>query len=260
MRLGLLGIPILSEIAREHFESSKKITAPLVRIMILQGDTLSDDSYIKTLKLEENTKREEKLKIKAAAIKQFLSPAELRAVSDAKDPGASNRLSAVLLEEYNFVLNKKEFDAMNLGYGKDLKGLPSKCPCGQSFNMTHALNCKTGGFITFRHNRLKDFEAQLLTEICNDVEIEPPLQPLEGEIINGLTSVNARPDVRARGFWREGQNAFFNVRITNTNSESPRHLTSEKIFTKHEREKKRQYNNRIMNVGTFTPLVFSVNG
>ena len=246
MRLGLLGIPILSEIAREHFESSKKITAPLVRIMILQGDTLSDDSYIKTLKLEENTKREEKLKIKAAAIKQFLSPAELRAVSDAKDPGASNRLSAVLLEEYNFVLNKKEFDAMNLGYGKDLKGLPSKCPCGQSFNMTHALNCKTGGFITFRHNRLKDFEAQLLTEICNDVEIEPPLQPLEGEIINGLTSVNARPDVRARGFWREGQNAFFDVRITNT---------------KHEREKKRQYNNRIMNVehGTFTPLVFSVN-
>ena len=33
-------------------------------------------------------------------------------------------------------------------------------------------------------------------------------------------------------------------------------------FTKHEREKKRQYNNRIVNVehGTFTPLVFSVNG
>ena len=45
--------------------------------MILQGDTLSDDSYIKTVKLEENTKREEKLKIKAAAIKQFLSSAEL---------------------------------------------------------------------------------------------------------------------------------------------------------------------------------------
>ena len=97
---------------------------------------------------------------------------------------------------------------MNLRYGKDLKGLPSKCPCGQSFNMTHALNCKTGGFITIRYNRVRDFEAQLLTEICNDVEIEPPLQTLEGEIINGLTGVNAKPDVRARGFWREGQNSF----------------------------------------------------
>ena len=42
---------------------------------------------------------------------------------------------------------------------------------------------------------------ELLTEICNDVEIEPPLQSLEGEIINGLTGVNAKPDVRARGFW-----------------------------------------------------------
>ena len=83
--------------------------------MILQGDTLPDDIYAKTLKLEEKTKREEKLKVKAAAIKQFLSPADLRAVSDAKDPGASNWLSEVPLEEYNFVLNKKEFrDAMNL--------------------------------------------------------------------------------------------------------------------------------------------------
>ena len=44
-------------------------------------------------------------------------------------------------------------------------------------------------------------------------------------------------------------------------SESQRHLTSEKIFTKHEREKKRHYSNRIMNVerGTFTQLVFSLN-
>ena len=88
------------------------------------------------------------------------------------------------------------------------------------------------------------------------------MQPLEGGIINGLTGVDAKPDVRARGFWREGKNAFFDMRITNTNSEFQRHLTSEKIFTIHEKEKKRQYNNRIMNLehGTFTPSVFSVNG
>ena len=132
--------------------------------------------WLKTLNLEEKTKREEKLKLKAVAIEQFLSSAELRAVSDAKDPGASNWLSAIHLK--SFVLNKKEFrDPMNLRYRKDLKGIPSKFLCGQSFNMTHALNCKTGGFITIRQNRVRDFEAQLLTEICNNVEIEPPLQP-----------------------------------------------------------------------------------
>ena len=74
--------------------------------------------------------------------------------------------------------------------------------------MTYPLNCKTRGFITIRHNRVRDFEAQLLTEICN-VDIKPLLQPL-GEIINSLTGVNAKPDVRARGFWQQGQNAFFN--------------------------------------------------
>ena len=125
---------------------------------------------------------------------------------------------------------------MNLQYGKDFKGLPSKCPCRQFFNMTHALNCKTRDFIIIRHNRVRDLKVQLLTEICDDVEIEPPLQPLEGEIINRLTGVNEKPYVRTRGYSREGQNVFFNVRITNTNFESQRHLTSEKIFTKHERE------------------------
>ena len=57
--LGGLGMPVLSEVATEHFESSKKITAPFVTIMILQGDTQPDDNYVKALKLEEkrNVKR-----------------------------------------------------------------------------------------------------------------------------------------------------------------------------------------------------------
>ena len=66
-------MPILSEVASEHFESSKKITAPLVTIMILEGDTLPNDSYVKKLKLEEKTKGEEKLKVNAAAIEQSVS-------------------------------------------------------------------------------------------------------------------------------------------------------------------------------------------
>ena len=44
VQLGGLRRPILSEVASEHFESSKKITAPLVTIIILQGDALPDDS------------------------------------------------------------------------------------------------------------------------------------------------------------------------------------------------------------------------
>ena len=51
-------------------------------------------------------------------------------------------------------------------------------------------------------------------------------------------------------------------RVTNTNSQSQKHQTTERVLEKKESKKKRQYNNRIMNIehGTFTPLVFSVTG
>ena len=62
--------------------------------------------------------------------------------------------------------------------------------------------------------------------------------------------------------WRAGQNAFFDVRVTNTHSPSQIHLTTESVLKRHEHEKKRNYNRRIMNIehGTFTPLFFSVSG
>ena len=53
VRLGGLGMPILWKVGNDHFESSKKFIAPLVTIMILQGDTLPDDNYVKALKPEE---------------------------------------------------------------------------------------------------------------------------------------------------------------------------------------------------------------
>ena len=82
-----------SEVASgDHFEKAQKndCSTRSNSDFAWSGDTLPADSYVKTLKLEEKTKREEKLKVKAAAIEQFLSPTELRAVSDAKDPDASN--------------------------------------------------------------------------------------------------------------------------------------------------------------------------
>ena len=88
------------------------------------------------------------------------------------------------------------------------------------------------------------------------------MQPLHGDNIRGLSDDGARPDIRARGFWRPAQNAFFDIRLTNLNARSQAHLSADRIFAKHEAEKKRDYNDRIMRVehGTFTPLVYSLNG
>ena len=60
----------------------------------------------------------------------------------------------------------------------------------------------------------------------------------------------------------DGQNAFFDLRITNTNSPSQHNVKTEKVLLRHEKEKKREYDRGIMNIqdGDFTPLIFSVSG
>ena len=55
------------------------------------------------------------------------------------------------------------------------------CPCGEKFNVQHALSCKKGGFITLRHNEVRDITATLLSEVCKDVEVESSLIKLQGE-------------------------------------------------------------------------------
>ena len=82
---------------------------------------------------------------------------------------------------------KNEFrDTLALSYNRPFKGLPYKCPYGNNFDINHALNCKRGGFVIMRHNKIRDFEANLLHKVYNDVETEPSLQPLNGEHINGI--------------------------------------------------------------------------
>ena len=132
--------------------------------------------------------------------------------------------------------------------------------CGQKYDTAHALNCKKGGFVTIRHNNIRDYETNSLAKIHTDVETEPSLQAIEGEIVSGVPGDNARLDVGARDVWRYGQNAFFDVRVTNTNSASKHIVKTGKVLLKHEKEKKREYNRRIMNIehGTFTLLIFSV--
>ena len=48
--------------------------------------------------------------------------------------------------------------------------------------------------------------------------------------------------------WRVGNNAFFDVQITNANSASQHNVKTEKVLLRHEKEKKPEYNRQIMNI------------
>ena len=113
-----------------------------------------------------------------------------------------------------------------------------------------------------RHNELRDIEAELLNEVCTSVEIEPVLLPLSGEVIRGNTAPEARLDVSAVGFWRPQERMFVDVRVFHPNCKSSESQEPEKVYEHHEKAKKREYNDRVINVerATLTPLIFSTTG
>ena len=124
--------------------------------------------------------------------------------------------------------------------------------------------CVGSGGIIQRYNELQDLEAEMLRMVCNDVEVEPVLQEVTGETLNrGANKVpDARLDIHARGFRERQRSAIFDVRVCHPNADSYRVLNPKQIHKKHESEKKRQYEERVMEIeqGTFTTLVFTTTG
>lgn len=119
--------------------------------------------------------------------------------------------------------------------------------------------------VTLRHNKVRNITAKLLREVCKDVTVELQLQPLTGESFEAKTaniSDEARVDISTRGFWITSQLAFFDVRVFNPTAK--RYVSQKllKTYAVNENEKKRSYNERVMQVehGSFTPLVMSATG
>ena len=55
------------------------------------------------------------------------------------------------------------------------------------------------------------------------------------------TTNDARLDVKARGFWSRGQDAYFNVRVFYPNTSSYHSLSLSSVYNSHEDAKKREY-------------------
>ena len=261
---GGLGIPVLREEAPQQHAASKLITTPHVQSIIAQSTSLPESA--EDLKKQQRSLKEAITRSKIENIDAELPSDLLPHVTQARDKGASSWLNALPLKDQGLVLNKQEFrDSLRLRYNLPLVDLPSHCTCGSAFSVNHALSCKKGGFVAQRHDNLRDLFTTLLNKVCNNVQSEPHLIPLDNEsfdLRSTITSSDARLDIKAGGFWTRGVTAFFDVRVTHVNSASNQNKSTATIFRDQENEKKRKYQQRVLNVemGTFTPLVFGTNG
>ena len=100
--------------------------------------------------------------------------------------------------------------------------------------------------------RVKRGVTSLLSRVCNNVEVESRLQPLNNERLNlrsAITSAEARLDMKAGGFWLRGVTAFFDLRVTHVNSKSNQGELTANIFKEQENETKRKNQQRVLDVG-----------
>uniref|UniRef100_A0A7M5WUJ6 Uncharacterized protein n=1 Tax=Clytia hemisphaerica TaxID=252671 RepID=A0A7M5WUJ6_9CNID len=225
-----------------------------------------DNDEIKKLKSSFKKQRNQINRQQLDTIKSHSSDELKKLIEINQEPGASLWLSTLPIRDEGFQIDKQSFwDLIKIRYGHQLSRLPTTCVCGVQFNLDHALSCKKGGFITQRHNSIRDTTATLLAQVCKDVKVEPVLTPLSGESFD-LKSTNiqdnARLDIAARGFWIPGQKAFFDVRVFNPIAKRFSNSTISKACDSNEKEKKRVYNSRILQIehGSFTPIVFTAMG
>ena len=149
-------------------------------------------------------------------------------------------------------------------YDLRLKDVPRNCACGEEYSVNHCLTCKRGGYVIIRHNAVRDTLAEVLGEVCKDVKIEPQLLPVTGEVLpaSAITTEGARSDVSAIGLWHPMNRAFIDVLVFNPHAPSNAAKSLEQMYISHEKDKKRDYLARILQVekGTFSPAVFSCSG
>ena len=141
-------------------------------------------------------------------------------IQRASEKGASSWLNALPLSKHGFDLTKTEFgDGIALRYTWEAKNTPAICPYGKEFSLTHALHCAKGGYTHLRHNEIRDLFANLVDDVCHDVQVEPKLQSPDGEIFSSnstTTDHDARLDIKANALWGSRFiRTFFDVKFFN---------------------------------------------
>ena len=265
-KLGGLGIPIFKLISDREYYYSRKLTEST--IAVIKQQTQQETDVTENFRKVKNVIKKEKQtfnKTLLADIRKDMNEIQLRSNDLNQEIGSSNWLTTLPITDEGYVLNKQQFwDALRIRYNWEIPRLPSNCACGSKFELQHILSCKKGGFVIMRHNNICDFLSTMLSEVCHDTSKEPMLLPLSGENLNDVANISAeaRLDISTRGFWLPGQSAFFDVRVFDPFAQRYKSQSLQKCYISNENEKKRKYNQRILEVenGSFTPLVFALTG
>ncbi len=168
VRYGGLGIADASKTADREYSASRKITENLTKLIKKQEHSLEhydSNEVLGTIQALKQAK-EDSLKQKYEEMLARVDKDTAKALTNAQEKGAGVWLTALPLASLGYTLNKEEFrDSIRLRYGWHIPNIPAYCVCGERNDVNHTLTCKTGGYVIFRHNKIRDTNAEFLKQM-----------------------------------------------------------------------------------------------
>jgi len=269
VRYAGLGVPNPGTTARQNYEASRELTAPLT-LSLATGEELGIRSYAVACATTRRMQQKRKDATAADVLKRISAaarPTDARRLTRAKETGAW--LTAMPNTLNGTDLSADEFrDNLRIRLGLTPSSLPTHCVgCNDRFTVEHAMSCKKGGLGTQRHNDLKAEWHHFCTQALSATAVtdEPLIHTSRDVQQAGSAGTEPQPelrgDVAAHGFWKRGTTTIFDIRVTDTDAASYRATDPKKVIQRHEREKKAKYNALCQaRHRHFTPMVFSVDG
>jgi hypothetical protein len=267
VRMGGLGIPDPTKLGPTNHTTSNTGTS-LLQSSLLANTPLSSTAHeiqIAEARRDSIKLRETTFQQQLASILTSSSPVDKRRITRSAKTGSW--LSSIPSSINGTDLSAEEFrDNIRLRFGLQPKALPPYCDgCGSPFTPEHAMSCRIGGLVLQRHNHIAAEWGHLCSQASLKISDEPLIHTSRETRTAGTTNTPTPPELRgdiaAHGFWRNGTQTIFDVRVTDTDAHSQRNTPPERVLLRHEKDKKNKYSVACQERRKhFTPLVFSVDG
>ena len=216
--------------------------------------------------LQKIRKKQVQARLKKLTIKNLIKDKKAYSLDLAMEKGASCWLNALPFKRYYFDLTKVEFrEGIALRYGWDPLKLPSRCACGENFNLAYALHCPNVGYTHLRHNDIRDSFVNLLDGVCDNVEVEPCLQSLQRETSSNITTTiddDGQLDIKANGsFTSRFGRTFVDVKMFNPYAKKcPRSIQESYKYQESIKKRKSEQRKIELEKASFFGLIFSCTG
>ena len=142
------------------FQSSRQGSSLLVNAIIKHEEVCLTDhlAHLERVHSDVSMYCEDQFHQSLSSFLLYLPSVTSRAVWRAVDFHVSGFLNVLPLAYHHFELSAQEFrDALCLRYHRPLSLMPARCDgCGKDSSLTHALDCRKGGLVTQRHNKIRD--------------------------------------------------------------------------------------------------------